>query len=62
MLPPPPERLRAALTDLLAVEGAIGRSVAQLRERASGCGPVLELLSEIEALACAHSEALWERL
>ncbi len=62
MLPPPTERLIVPLHELLAIEDEIAANVRVLTQRAHGSVTALELLSEVEGLACAHAKALRERL
>ena len=62
VLNPPIERLYFALTEMVVLEKRIQRTVADLREVASGHPAVRDLLAGIEEMACTHLGVLCERL
>jgi DNA-binding CsgD family transcriptional regulator len=62
VLPPPTEHLQAPLHELLALERAIRSAIPDLLTRVPDCGPINDLLTDIDHLAACHVAALEQRL
>ncbi|MCI0795096.1 MAG: hypothetical protein J4O03_16655, partial [Chloroflexi bacterium] len=61
-LNPPIERLRLALTALMALEGRIQQTVANLDGGVSAYPAAKDILARLGEMTCTHLDALSERL
>ncbi len=59
---PPVERLHFALTEMVALEKRIQRTIANLHVGVSAHSPARELLARLEEMACTHLDALCGRI
>lgn len=62
VLNPPVERLDFALKEMVALEKRLQRTAANLHSGVSAHTAARDLLGRLEEIACAHLDALFERI